>query len=114
CGARVRRPVSGVPTCLRHKTTLARAGRRLTCNAERYLKSPDAMARLFSDVPEALAGVRDLAERLEYTMADLGYRFPDCPVPPGETMSSFLRKIAQVGARERYRPYHARRRRYVR
>jgi DNA polymerase III alpha subunit len=109
----VDRPLYDVLTCIRHKTTLARAGRRLSCNAERYLKSPDAMARLFSDLPEALAGVRDLAERLEYTMADLGYRFPDYPVPPGETMSSFLRKIAQAGARERYRPYHDRARRQV-
>jgi error-prone DNA polymerase len=41
-------------------------------------------------------------------MADLGYRFPEYPVPAGETMASFLRKIAQAGARERYRPYHDR------
>ena len=46
-------------------------------------------------------------------MADLGYRFPDYPVPPGETMASFLRKITQAGARERYRPYHDRARRQV-
>ncbi len=41
-------------------------------------------------------------------MSDLGYRFPEYPVPAGETMSSFLRKITQAGARERYRPYHDR------
>ena len=41
-------------------------------------------------------------------MADLGYRFPDYPVPPGETQASFLRKITEVGARDRYRPYHDR------
>ena len=41
-------------------------------------------------------------------MADLGYRFPDYPVPPGETHSSFLRKLTDLGARERYRPYHDR------
>ena len=46
-----------------------------------------------------------LADRLQYTMADLGYRFPDYPVPPGETTHSFLRTITQVGARERYRPF---------
>ena len=91
------RPLYDVLTCIRHKTTLARAGRRLSCNAERYLKAPQAMARLFSDLPEAIAGAGDLAERLEYTMADLGYRFPEYPVPSGETMSSFLRKIAQAG-----------------
>ncbi len=107
------RPLYDVLTCIRHKTTLERAGRRLTWNAERYLKSPDAMARLFSDMPDAIAATRDLADRLTYTMADLGYRFPDYPVPPGETMASFLRKIAQAGARERYRPYDDRARRQV-
>jgi error-prone DNA polymerase len=107
------RPLYDVLTCIRHKTTLERAGRRLTWNAERYLKGPDAMARLFSDMPGAVAGTRELADRLGYTMADLGYRFPDYPVPAGETMASFLRKIAQAGARERYRPYHERARRQV-
>ncbi len=102
------RPLYDVLTCIRHKTTLEHAGRRLSWNAERYLKPADAMARLFNDVPEAIAGTRALADRLEYTMADLGYRFPDYPVPPGESMASFLRKIAQAGARERYRPYHDR------
>ncbi len=109
----VDRPLFDVLTCIRHKTTLAHAGRRLTWNAERYLKAPDAMARLFSDLPDAIAGTRALAERLEYTMADLGYRFPDYPVPAGETMASFLRKMTQAGARERYRPYHDRARRQV-
>src|SRR5207342_3086579 len=77
-------------------------------NAERYLKPADAMTRLFTDLPDAIAGTRELADRLQYTMADLGYRFPDYPVPPGETQASFLRKITEVGARERYRPYHDR------
>ncbi len=107
------RPLYDVLTCIRHKTTLERAGRRLTWNAERYLKSPEAMARLFSDMPGAIAATRDLADRLQYTMADLGYRFPDYPVPHGETMVSFLRKIAQAGARERYRPYDDRARRQI-
>ena len=66
------------------------------------------MARLFRDLPEALASTEALGERLDYTMADLGYRFPDYPVPPGETHSSFLRKLTDLGARERYRPYHDR------
>ncbi len=107
------RPLFDVLTCIRHKTTLERAGRKLVANAERYLKAPEAMARLFGDVPEAIAGTRELADRLEYTMADLGYRFPDYPVPAGETMASFLRKITQAGAHERYRPYHDRARRQV-
>ena len=99
------RPLFDVLTCIHHRTTLDAAGRRLARNAERYLKTPEAMAQLFGDWPEALAGTEALAERLEYTMADLGYQFPKYPVPPGETEMSFLRHIAEAGARNRYRPY---------
>ena len=67
------------------------------------------MARLFADLPEALDGIAATWPiGLSYTMADLGYRFPEYPVPPGETMASFLRKITQAGARERYRPIEPR------
>ena len=106
CATPADRPLFDVLTCVRHHTTLDAAGRRLARNAERYLKSPDVMAELFSDLPEAIAGTQALAERLEYTMADLGYRFPIYPVPPGETAASFLRHMTDVGARDRYRPYH--------
>src|SRR5690606_34536938 len=57
--------------------------------------------------------VRELADRLEFTLADLGYRFPDYPVPEGETQISFLRRITDAGARWRYRPYHERAQRQV-
>ena len=107
------RPLYDVLTCIRHKTTLDRAGRRLACNAERYLKPRDAMARLFNDLPQAIAATAELADRIGYTMADLGYRFPEYPVPRGETMASFLRKMTQAGARERYRPYDDRARRQI-
>ena len=102
------RPLFDVLTCVHHHTDLAQAGRRLVPNAERYLKSSRDMAALFSDWPDAVAATGALTDRLQYTMADLGYRFPDYPVPPGETQISFLRKITDVGARERYRPYHDR------
>ena len=107
------RPLHDVFTCLHHKTTLPRAGRRLVGNAERFLRSPEAMAARFADRPEAVVATRTLSERLEYTMADLGYRFPAYPVPPGETMASFLRKMTDLGARERYRPYRDRARAQV-
>src|SRR5262245_15110661 len=100
------RPLFDVLTCVRHKTTLDAAGRKLARNAERYLKSPEAMAQLFADRPAAIAATMALAERIEYTMADLGYRFPTYPVPDGETEMSFLRHITEAGAHERYRPYH--------
>src|SRR4051794_6765142 len=102
------RPLFDVLTCIHHGTDLAAAGRRLAPNAERYLKSAADMAALFPDHRDAVARSGELADRLQYTMADLGYRFPDYPVPPGETQISFLRHIADAGARERYRPYEAR------
>jgi error-prone DNA polymerase len=100
------RPLFDVLTCIHHHTDLASAGRRLAPNAERYLKPPADMAALFRDRRDAVARTAELADRLHYTMADLGYRFPDYPVPAGETQISFLRSIVDVGARERYRPYH--------
>jgi error-prone DNA polymerase len=107
------RPLYDVLTCIRHKTTLDRAGRRLSWNSERYLKPPDVMTGLFADLPAAVAAAGELADRLDYTMADLGYQFPRYPVPAGETMASFLRKITQAGARERYRPFHDAARRQI-
>jgi error-prone DNA polymerase len=102
------RPLFDVLTCIHHHTDLAQAGRRLAPNAERYLKAPADMAALFHDCPAAIARSGELADRLQFTMADLGYRFPDYPVPPGETQASFLRQITDAGARQRYRPYHDR------
>ena len=93
-------------TCLHHKTTLDRAGRLLDVNAERHLKSPREMERIFRDLPEALRNTGILAERLDFTLQDLGYRFPDYPVPPGETMMSYLRAVTERGARHRYQPFH--------
>jgi error-prone DNA polymerase len=107
------RPLYDVLTCARHHTTLDVAGRRLARNAERHLKPPDEMARLFADRPDALAGAAAMAERLEYTMADLEYRFPQYPVPPGETAVSFLRHVVEAGARDRYRPYQEKARRQI-
>jgi error-prone DNA polymerase len=102
------RPLFDVLTCIHHHTDLDRAGRRLAPNAERYLKSREQMATLFADHPRALANTLELADRLQFTMADLGYRFPEYPVPHGETQASFLRRITDVGARNRYQPYHER------
>ena len=81
------RPLFDVLTCIHHHTDLAAAGRRLAPNAERYLKPQAEMAALFADHQDAVARAGELADRLQYTMADLGYRFPDYPVPPGETQS---------------------------
>ena len=100
------REVLDVLTCVREKVTLKTAGRLLSPNAERYVKPAAEMARMFADVPEAIAQTVEISSRLEFTLADLGYEFPRYPVPEGETMDSFLRKRTDEGARLRYQPYH--------
>ena len=95
-------------TCLRNHTTLSRAGRLLSENAERHLKRPADMQSLFADRPDVLRNTLGLSDRLRFTLSDLGYRFPDYPLPSGETNDSFLRAITVAGAHDRYRPYHDR------
>ena len=67
------------------------------------------MERLFADCPEAVANTGELALRLGFTLKDLGYRFPDYPLPRGETPLGFLRQLAHAGARDRYGSGAARR-----
>lgn len=107
------KPLFDALTCLRHKTTLDRAGRLLDANAERHLKPPRTMEQLFADLPEAVRNTRVLAERLQFTLKDLGYQFPDFPLPPGESKDSYLRMLTERGARERYRPYHEKARKQI-
>jgi error-prone DNA polymerase len=107
------RALLDVLTCIREKRTLATAGRLLAENAERHLKRPKAMAALFADRRDLVRNTEALGERLQFTLENLGYRFPDYPVPEGETQFSFLGKATEAGARERYRPYHEKARRQI-
>src|SRR5262245_28450681 len=97
-----RRALLDVLTAVRHGTTLDRAGRLLLANAERHLKAPAEMAALFADRPEAIRHSRRIAERCSFTLADLPYRFPDYPLPPGQTPIGYLRHLTDEGARRRW------------
>src|SRR2546421_9356290 len=99
---RAQRQVADVFTCIRNHVHLETAGRLLSINSERFVKSPKEMDQLFADLPEAIANTSELSSRLEFTLKDLGYEFPKYPVPPGETMTSFLRARTYEGARLRY------------
>ncbi len=92
-----------VLTCIRLKTTLEEAGRALWINSQRHLKSPAEMCALFRDLPAAVAASRAIAERCSFQLCDMGYRFPDYPLPPNETVDSYLRILTYAGARERWR-----------
>jgi len=100
------REVADVFTCIRNHVRLETAGRLLAQNSERHLKSAATMEKLFADLPEAIANTAELSSRLEFTLEDLGYEFPKYPVPRGETMTSFLRKRTEEGARLRYTGTH--------
>ncbi|MGI8958594.1 MAG: error-prone DNA polymerase [Bryobacteraceae bacterium] len=112
-GTEERRALQDVLTCIRHKTTIAEAGKLLNFNSERHIKSSAEMKMLFADVPDAFEQTVELASRLDFTLADLGYEFPRYPVPGGETEMSYLRKLADRGARGRYQPYYDAARRQV-
>ena len=89
-------------TAIHNHRTLANAGCLLSQNSERYMKSPAEMARLFADLPEAIANTQEVSSQIEFTLEDLGYEFPRYPVSDGETMASFLRKRTAEGEHERY------------
>src|SRR5437870_4890940 len=96
------REVLDVFTCIREHTHLDAAGKLLTQNAERHLKSDREMRELFRDLPEAIENTSRLAERLTFSLENLGYEFPEYPVPAGHSMDSFLRTIDWFGAQQRY------------
>src|SRR5437667_7534234 len=107
------REILDVFTSIRNHCTLETAGRLLTKTSDCYLKTSAQMARLFYDVPEAIANTAVLASRLQFTLKDLGYTFPKFPVGENETMASFLRKRTEEGALERFRPYDEKSRRQI-
>ncbi len=94
--------VLDVLTCIGNKTTLDRAGRLLAANAERHLVPPGVTAMRFRDFPGAVEATRVIAERCEFTLDGLGYRFPEFPLAPGETSLGRLTELTFEGARGRY------------
>lgn len=107
------RELLDVLTAIRNHVTIEEAGRLLSMNSERYLKSPAEMERLFADLPEAIANTEELAARLDFSLEDLGYEFPRYPVPNGGTMAEFLRERAHEGMLRRYGPNNQRAREQV-
>src|SRR2546423_1824366 len=96
------RQVLDVFTCIREHTHFDAAGKLLTQNAERHLKSDAEMRALFADRIDAIENTERLAERLEFSLENIGYEFPSFPVPDGHDMNSFLRTITLFGAQQRY------------
>ncbi|MEH6951108.1 error-prone DNA polymerase [Nitrobacter sp. NHB1] len=93
-----RRPLQDVLTCIREKATVHTIGRKLEANAERHLKPAHEMARLFRDIPEAVAETMTFASRIAFTLDQLKYQYPDEPVPPGKTAQRHLEDLTWAGA----------------
>jgi len=96
------RPLHDILTCIAEKTTIARAGRLLAANAERYLKAPKEMARLFRDHPQALAETQTLLDRIDFSLDELSYHYPEEPVPEGWTPQGWLEHLAWSAAHARH------------
>ena len=97
-----RRPLQDVMTCIREKCTLAEAGYRLEQNAERYLKSPAEMQRLFGEWPNAIHASQAIADACRFDLEDLSYEYPREVMPRGMSPQAYLEKLTREGARQRY------------
>jgi len=97
-----RRELQDVVTCIREHLTIDRAGKILEANAERHLKLPEEMARLFADMPDAIAQTIRFAERISFSLGQLKYNYPEEPVPQGKSPDEYLRELTWSGANRRY------------
>ena len=90
-----------VLTCIRERSTLDDCT-ELKLNAEFYLKSHDEMSVLFRDYPEAVRATAGLAARCNVTLDFSGYRFPEFPLPEGESARSYLARVCRAKMQGRY------------
>jgi DNA-directed DNA polymerase III PolC len=97
-----RRVLQDVVTCIREHRTLAEAGRWLEPNAERHLKAPAEMARLFREHPEAIAETLRFAERIGFSLDQLRYNYPTEAIGT-ETTQARLERLTWEGARRRFK-----------
>ncbi len=97
-----RRPLQDIVTCIREHCTIHEAGFRLASNAERHLKPPAEMARLFRGHEDAVARTAEIVERCRFSLDELRYEYPEEPIPDGMTPQQYLASLAWEGARERF------------
>ncbi|MBY0423242.1 MAG: error-prone DNA polymerase, partial [Parvularculaceae bacterium] len=96
-----RRPLQDVLRCIRTHVTVEAAGRTLEANAERHLKPPAEMARLFAEHPAAVEETLRLAARARFNLDELRYEYPD-EVAEGQSPQETLERLAWAGAADRY------------
>ncbi|MDE8345057.1 MAG: error-prone DNA polymerase [Acidocella sp.] len=96
------RCLQDVLRCIRHGCTIAQAGWRLEPHGERHLKPPDEMARLFARYPEAIRAQDEILARVNFSLDEISYEYPDEPVPAGQTPDQHLAALVAAGAARRY------------
>ncbi len=96
------RPLHDILTCIREKTTIQKAGRLLSSNAERHLKPPHEMARLFADCPDAITQTGALFLVVNFDLSQITYEYPREPVPPGYTPQGWLEALVRTKAAARW------------
>jgi error-prone DNA polymerase len=97
-----RRPLQDVLTALRLGCRVDEAGWRLEANAERHLKAPAEMARLFAPWPEALANSLVIVARSRFSLDELRYAYPAEDPGDGLTPQQRLERLVGEGAARRY------------
>ncbi len=97
-----RRPLADVLTCIREKVIIDRAGRKLAANAERHLKPPEEMTRLFRDAPEAIEETMRLSDALTFSLDELRYEYPDETIDGFSNAQDALTHLTYEGAAKRY------------
>ncbi|HEV2043318.1 MAG TPA: error-prone DNA polymerase, partial [Sphingomicrobium sp.] len=97
-----RRPLQDVMSCIREKVTLANAGYLLNPNAERHLKSPAEMIRLFERWPHAIAATRAFADGIAFSLDELRYEYPQETCPEGRDPQGQLEHLTWIGASRRW------------
>ncbi len=97
-----RRRLQDVLTCISDTCTIDEAGFRLARNAERHLKSPGEMVRLFAAYPEAIANTIELASRCNFSLRELTYEYPSEIAPDGENPQARLERLTWEGLKRRY------------
>ena len=95
------RPVADVVTAIREHVTIAGAGLLLQANAERHLKNPDEMARIFRNYPDAIANTGKFFRRLSFNLEELQHNYP-AEADDDETPAQRLRRLVEEGAIRRY------------
>jgi DNA-directed DNA polymerase III PolC len=101
-----RKPLHDVVTCILHKTTLEEVATKLSLNRERYLKTPEQLAFLFRERPDFLSRTVEIMNRVEFSLSELRYKYPQEVLPPGKTTAGYLRELVEAGLAWRYHGFH--------